>query len=61
MVMENSKSQDDKAQADESKGKTGVIPNEEVNGSDADSAYNEDQEFDKPNTSESENKQHKNA
>ena len=59
MVMENSKSQNDKAQADESKAKTGAIPKEEVKGSDADSAYNEDQEFATPKNSESEKEEHK--
>lgn len=47
------------AQTDESKGKIGVIPEEEVKGSDADSAYNEDQEFTTPKTSEAENEQQK--
>lgn len=59
--MENSKSQSDKAQAEESKGKTGIIPNQDVKGSDADSAFNEDQEFEKPKTSDSENEKDKNA
>jgi len=59
--MEVSQSKKDKAQADESKGKAGVIPKEEVKGSDADSAYNEDQEFEKLKRSEPENEKDKNA
>lgn len=45
MVMRNNKSQSDRKKSASSDGKTGVIPKDQITGSDADLAYDGDQEF----------------